>query len=78
MDERIVLRTMNQSEMSSIFLIDPFLPRHLGSVFGKLVVGWSEREIEGPGFSSVRLWRGLTEISSLWDLPSMLDYPTPP
>jgi hypothetical protein len=36
-DEGIVLRTMNKSEMGSSFLIDPFLPGHFGDVVVELV-----------------------------------------
>ena len=32
MDERIILRTMNESEMSRGLLINPLLSRHLGDI----------------------------------------------
>jgi hypothetical protein len=48
-DERIVLWTMNKSEMSSSFLIDPFLSRHFDGIFAQLVVGWNGKESEDWG-----------------------------
>jgi hypothetical protein len=53
-DQRIVLRTVNESKMSRCFLIDPFLSRHFGGVFVELV-RWLKCERNFPGiFECVR------------------------
>jgi len=70
-NEGIILRAVDECEMSRGFLINPLLSRHLGGL-KENVEFWlsmldTEKKVDGSG--TILRQRGVLEISSLRDLP---------